>query len=108
MLNPNQGMERWILIWKEARPEFCHEALFMCAHANAKHILLGCQQSPDFCPTLVNLVDNISSKIRRAAQRSMFAGPNITPSFSLSILVPVFSLYLMSLHWLFLHHQKHE
>ena len=68
MLNPNQGMERWILIWKEARPEFCHEALFMCAHANAKHILLGCQQSPDFFPALVNLVENISSTIRRAAQ----------------------------------------
>ena len=61
-------MERWVLIWKEARPEFCHEALFMCAHANAKHILLGCQQSPDFFPALVNLVENISSTIRRAAQ----------------------------------------
>ena len=83
MLNPNQGMERWILIWKEARPEFCHEALFMCAHANAKHILLGCQQSPDICPTLVNPVDNMPSTIRRAAQRSIFAGTDITPFFFL-------------------------
>ena len=39
--------------------------------------------------TSVNLVHNISSTIRRAAQRSIFAGTNITPSFPLSILVPV-------------------